>query len=163
MRHAYLFNELLIHDTSERAKLADKISNLRDILSNPPHDWGLERMRECFDWAMRVIDKLRGTTIKKLGWTGIAHLMQERPPTGFAGCRRKSPEGNAWRLLGNISKAPDEYPCPNDDIHEKDPETTEEPRRRQGWGNHSICTHHKPMCIAEKDDQHDAEACEVLT
>ena len=49
---------------SERAKLvklADKISNLRDVLSSPPHDWELERKQRYFDWAKEVIDKIRGT------------------------------------------------------------------------------------------------------
>ena len=42
-------------------KLADKISNLRDILSQPPADWPLERQQLYFDWAKAVIDGLRGT------------------------------------------------------------------------------------------------------
>ena len=40
-------------------KLADKISNLRDITNNPPADWSLERKRKYFDWAKEVIDQLR--------------------------------------------------------------------------------------------------------
>ncbi|HEV2270197.1 MAG TPA: HD domain-containing protein [Steroidobacteraceae bacterium] len=42
-------------------KLADKICNLRDIRRTPPPDWPLERRREYFDWARRVVDGLRGT------------------------------------------------------------------------------------------------------
>ena len=42
-------------------KLADKICNLRDILSNPPVKWSLERRQRYFDWAKAVIDGLRGT------------------------------------------------------------------------------------------------------
>jgi guanosine-3',5'-bis(diphosphate) 3'-pyrophosphohydrolase len=41
-------------------KLADKISNLRDIASSPPADWSLQRRQEYFDWAKRVVDRLRG-------------------------------------------------------------------------------------------------------
>ena len=41
-------------------KLADKISNLRDIANDPPKGWSLERKREYFDWAKRVIDEVRG-------------------------------------------------------------------------------------------------------
>jgi guanosine-3',5'-bis(diphosphate) 3'-pyrophosphohydrolase len=41
-------------------KLADKISNVRDVASSPPADWPLERRREYFDWAKRVVDGLRG-------------------------------------------------------------------------------------------------------
>ena len=43
-------------------KLADKISNVRDVGSSPPEDWPLERRREYFDWAKRVVDGLRGVS-----------------------------------------------------------------------------------------------------
>lgn len=42
-------------------KLADKISNLQDILTSPPVKWNLERKRKYFEWARAVIDRLRGT------------------------------------------------------------------------------------------------------
>lgn len=42
-------------------KLADKICNLRDILSSPPSDWTLARKQEYFEWAAQVIDGLRGS------------------------------------------------------------------------------------------------------
>lgn len=48
---------------SKRAKLvklADKICNLRDVASSPPHDWPLQRRREYFDWAKQVVDGVRG-------------------------------------------------------------------------------------------------------
>jgi len=41
-------------------KLADKICNLRDVAERPPAKWDLERRREYFDWAKRVVDRLRG-------------------------------------------------------------------------------------------------------
>ena len=41
-------------------KLADKISNLRDIASSPPASWPLRRRRAYFDWAKQVVDGLRG-------------------------------------------------------------------------------------------------------
>jgi guanosine-3',5'-bis(diphosphate) 3'-pyrophosphohydrolase len=41
-------------------KLADKICNLRDVAGNPPAGWSLERRREYFEWAKRVVDRLRG-------------------------------------------------------------------------------------------------------
>ncbi len=41
-------------------KLADKICNLRDILSTPPADWTAERKTAYFDWAARVVAGLRG-------------------------------------------------------------------------------------------------------
>jgi len=43
---------------AQTLKLADKISNLRSILTSPPADWSLERRREYFDWAKQVIDSL---------------------------------------------------------------------------------------------------------
>ena len=41
-------------------KLADKISNLRDIIGSPPADWSSDRKREYFVWAKQVVDQLRG-------------------------------------------------------------------------------------------------------
>jgi GTP diphosphokinase / guanosine-3',5'-bis(diphosphate) 3'-diphosphatase len=41
-------------------KLADKIANLRDVADHPPSQWPLERRREYFDWAKRVVDGIRG-------------------------------------------------------------------------------------------------------
>jgi len=45
-------------------KLADKTCNLRDVAHSPPVDWPLERRRQYFDWARRVVDGLRGTDAK---------------------------------------------------------------------------------------------------
>ncbi len=42
-------------------KLADKISNLRDILATPPKDWPSAAKEEYFDWASAVIDRIRGS------------------------------------------------------------------------------------------------------
>jgi GTP diphosphokinase / guanosine-3',5'-bis(diphosphate) 3'-diphosphatase len=42
-------------------KLADKICNLRDIISSPPDDWDIERRRAYFVWAQAVVAGLRGT------------------------------------------------------------------------------------------------------
>jgi guanosine-3',5'-bis(diphosphate) 3'-pyrophosphohydrolase len=41
-------------------KLADKIANVSDIDGAPPAGWSLERKREYFDWAKRVVDRMRG-------------------------------------------------------------------------------------------------------
>jgi guanosine-3',5'-bis(diphosphate) 3'-pyrophosphohydrolase len=41
-------------------KLADKICNLRDVAERPPAKWDLERRREYFDWAKRVVAGVRG-------------------------------------------------------------------------------------------------------
>ncbi len=45
-------------------KLADKISNLRDIIASPPADWSVERKREYFDWAKKVVDQIRGENVR---------------------------------------------------------------------------------------------------
>ena len=47
---------------ARHVKLADKICNLRDIYRRPPASWDLKRRREYFDWAKRVVDRLRGTS-----------------------------------------------------------------------------------------------------
>lgn len=41
-------------------KLADKISNLRDVAKSPPADWSIERRREYFEWARAVIERVPG-------------------------------------------------------------------------------------------------------
>lgn len=54
---------------SKRAKLvklADKSSNLRDIVNSPPADWSVKRKQEYFDWAKLVVDQVRDAN-KKLG------------------------------------------------------------------------------------------------
>jgi len=39
-------------------KLADKISNLRAILSSPPANWDYKRKRDYFEWGKRVVEGL---------------------------------------------------------------------------------------------------------
>lgn len=41
-------------------KLADKISNVQDIIHTPPKDWSHERRREYVLWSERVVAGLRG-------------------------------------------------------------------------------------------------------
>ena len=41
-------------------KLGDKISNITDVMNNPPHDWSLERKREYVEWSEKVVAGLRG-------------------------------------------------------------------------------------------------------
>jgi guanosine-3',5'-bis(diphosphate) 3'-pyrophosphohydrolase len=45
-------------------KLADKICNVRDILSSPPTGWDLKRRQEYFAWAQAVVLGIRGTNSK---------------------------------------------------------------------------------------------------
>jgi GTP diphosphokinase / guanosine-3',5'-bis(diphosphate) 3'-diphosphatase len=41
-------------------KLADKISNIRDVLENPPDGWDKERRIEYVNWGKKVVEGLRG-------------------------------------------------------------------------------------------------------
>ena len=41
-------------------KLADFISNLRDLYQSPPADWPLERIQEYFRWSEKVVASLCG-------------------------------------------------------------------------------------------------------
>jgi len=43
---------------AQTIKIADKISNLRAILSSPPADWDYQRRRDYFTWAKQVVDGL---------------------------------------------------------------------------------------------------------
>ena len=45
-------------------KLSDKISNIRDILENPPAGWSDQRRSEYIDWCESVVAGLRGTNEK---------------------------------------------------------------------------------------------------
>jgi GTP diphosphokinase / guanosine-3',5'-bis(diphosphate) 3'-diphosphatase len=39
-------------------KIADKISNVREIASDPPKKWRVGRQRKYFDWAERVVNAM---------------------------------------------------------------------------------------------------------
>lgn len=41
-------------------KLCDKISNIRDVMENPPDDWTLERRLQYVEWGRKVVAGLRG-------------------------------------------------------------------------------------------------------
>lgn len=45
-------------------KIADKISNVEDIIYTPPQDWSLERRQEYLLWSERVVAGLRGVNEK---------------------------------------------------------------------------------------------------
>ena len=46
---------------AKQIKLADKISNIRDVTDNPPANWSTERRREYIEWGERVVAGLRGS------------------------------------------------------------------------------------------------------
>lgn len=65
---------------SERAKLvklADKIANIRDVAASPPAEWSLDRRREYFDWAKKVVDGLGDISPTLLG--AFAAAYRRRP------------------------------------------------------------------------------------
>ncbi len=45
---------------AKQLKIADKISNVRDIMDTPPPDWPVERQKEYQEWARQVVDQVRG-------------------------------------------------------------------------------------------------------
>jgi guanosine-3',5'-bis(diphosphate) 3'-pyrophosphohydrolase len=49
-----------IHKLSKLIKLADKISNIKDITLDPPATWTNERMLNYLNWAKDVVDQIRG-------------------------------------------------------------------------------------------------------
>ena len=46
-------------EAAQQVKIADKLCNLRDILSSPPNEWSAERKDKYFDWAKSVVDQIR--------------------------------------------------------------------------------------------------------
>jgi guanosine-3',5'-bis(diphosphate) 3'-pyrophosphohydrolase len=49
-----------LSDGAKQIKLCDKISNIRDVMENPPHDWSKERQIEYVEWGEKVVAGLRG-------------------------------------------------------------------------------------------------------
>lgn len=45
---------------AKQIKLADKISNIRDVFENPAIDWDDERKRKYVEWGIAVVAGLRG-------------------------------------------------------------------------------------------------------
>jgi guanosine-3',5'-bis(diphosphate) 3'-pyrophosphohydrolase len=53
-----------LSDAAKQIKLADKISNLRDLLESPPRYWNTRMKLEYLDWAEQVADGLRDVNKK---------------------------------------------------------------------------------------------------
>lgn len=49
-------------DDAKLIKIADKISNIRDIVELPPANWSWERKSDYLDWAQQVFEGLRGVS-----------------------------------------------------------------------------------------------------
>lgn len=45
---------------AKQIKLCDKISNIRDILENPPDGWSIQRRTAYVEWGEQVVAGLRG-------------------------------------------------------------------------------------------------------
>jgi GTP diphosphokinase / guanosine-3',5'-bis(diphosphate) 3'-diphosphatase len=67
-----------ISNEAKLVKLADKICNIRDVAKRPPPEWTLRRRREYFDWAKRVIDRMRGIHAELEAAFDVAYA--RRPP-----------------------------------------------------------------------------------
>lgn len=46
---------------AKQVKICDKISNIRDVMNNPPDGWSDERRLEYVNWGERVVNGLRGS------------------------------------------------------------------------------------------------------
>jgi len=51
-------------DLAKQLKIADKISNIRDVARSPGIGWDPQRRAEYLDWAERVVDGLKGVNPK---------------------------------------------------------------------------------------------------
>jgi guanosine-3',5'-bis(diphosphate) 3'-pyrophosphohydrolase len=49
-----------LSDGAKQLKMSDKISNISDVMKNPPADWSKERRLEYIEWGERVVQGLRG-------------------------------------------------------------------------------------------------------
>ena len=59
-KQAQIDHAAQLSEQAKLVKLADKISNLRDVRDNAPPHWSLQRRQAYFEWAGKVIDQLRG-------------------------------------------------------------------------------------------------------
>jgi len=49
---------------AKQIKLGDKISNIRDVVENPPDGWSGQRRREYVEWGEKVVAGLRGANME---------------------------------------------------------------------------------------------------
>jgi GTP diphosphokinase / guanosine-3',5'-bis(diphosphate) 3'-diphosphatase len=47
-------------DKAKIVKMADKLYNTNDLLTNPPPDWDENKIKEYFNWAKTVTDQMKG-------------------------------------------------------------------------------------------------------
>jgi guanosine-3',5'-bis(diphosphate) 3'-pyrophosphohydrolase len=53
-----------LSDGAKQIKIADKYSNILDVLNNPPHNWTDDRRSEYIKWGQEVFAGLRGVNEK---------------------------------------------------------------------------------------------------
>lgn len=49
---------------AKQLKIADKISNMMDIIHHPPKNWSIEEKQAYFEWSKQVVDGIKGTNEK---------------------------------------------------------------------------------------------------
>ena len=76
-KNAQIENAPKLSVAAQRVKLADKIANLRDLVSSPLAAWSLSRLQEYFDWAREVVERIPGEHIELRKLFGEAY---ERRP-----------------------------------------------------------------------------------
>ena len=67
-----------ISDDAKLVKLADKLCNIRDVARRPPATWDRKRQEEYFEWAKRVIDRMRGINPRLEGAFDLAYSRKSR-------------------------------------------------------------------------------------
>jgi guanosine-3',5'-bis(diphosphate) 3'-pyrophosphohydrolase len=49
-----------LSDPAKLIKIADKMSNIQELMQSPPQNWSVQRKQEYLDWAWSVFDGCRG-------------------------------------------------------------------------------------------------------
>jgi guanosine-3',5'-bis(diphosphate) 3'-pyrophosphohydrolase len=64
---------------ARQIRIADKISNVTDIINTPPAGWSRERKIEYLKWTEMVIDELKGTNecLERLYWERLAEAKRK--------------------------------------------------------------------------------------
>jgi guanosine-3',5'-bis(diphosphate) 3'-pyrophosphohydrolase len=60
-KHLQIEHAPHISHGAKLVKLGDKISNIKDIMKNPPAGWSKKRRLEYINWGVNVVEGLRGT------------------------------------------------------------------------------------------------------
>lgn len=68
-----------ISDHAKKIKIADKTTNIEDLLTDPPENWPAERKTQYLEWAVKVISGARGVnhSLEKHFDSVIEYAMKE--------------------------------------------------------------------------------------